>query len=164
MPILTADDGTVYDVPAHLLDPDADDNEPGFRKRLKAARDEAETAKQAAEERASAAERKLAFAEAGVPLNDPRSKYFVKGYEGELTAEAIQAEAAAFGLTAAPANSIQPAEATALNTMGQAGDGQAVPGAADFAAEYAAAAALPPREGSAKVAEIAARQGVQVLQ
>jgi hypothetical protein len=160
MPILYDADGNEVEVP----DFDAEDNEPGFRKRLKAAREEAETAKQAAEARAEAAERQLAFAQAGVPLSDPRSKYFVKGYEGELTAEAIQAEAATFGLTAAPANTITPTEQQALTTIGQAADGAAVPGAQDYAAEYAAAAQLPPREGQAKVAEIAARQGVQILQ
>jgi hypothetical protein len=42
--------------------------------------------------------RELAFAKAGIPMNDPRMSYFVKGYEGELEADAIReaAEEAGF--------------------------------------------------------------------
>ena len=38
---------------------------------------------------ATEAQRKLAFVEAGVELNAPVSRYFVKAYDGEMTAEAI---------------------------------------------------------------------------
>ena len=51
-------------------------------------------------EKASAGEtaiRKLAFSEAGVDLTDPKTKYFVEGYKGDLTAEAIKAEAVEAG-------------------------------------------------------------------
>ena len=34
--------------------------------------------------------RELAFAKAGLPMNDPKMNYFVKGYEGDMTAEAIR--------------------------------------------------------------------------
>ena len=34
--------------------------------------------------------RELAFAKAGLPLDDPKMSYFIKGYDGELTAEAIK--------------------------------------------------------------------------
>ena len=37
--------------------------------------------------------RRLAFAEAGLPLGDKRIAYFVKGYEGDLTTDAILAAA-----------------------------------------------------------------------
>lgn len=43
-------------------------------------------------ENANAA-RKLAFVEAGVDLASPATKYFIKGYEGDLTTEAIRAAA-----------------------------------------------------------------------
>ncbi len=51
--------------------------------------------KQAAERkdaiaRAERAERGLAFAEAGIPLNDKRFTWFIKGYDGDITAEAIR--------------------------------------------------------------------------
>lgn len=36
------------------------------------------------------ASKKLAFVEAGIPLDSPMSKYFIKGYDGELTPEAIR--------------------------------------------------------------------------
>jgi hypothetical protein len=36
------------------------------------------------------AERKLAFVEAGIDLSAPGAKYFVKGYDGELSPEAIR--------------------------------------------------------------------------
>jgi hypothetical protein len=53
-----------------------------------------------AEERATTAERKLAFIEAGVPTT-PATAYFVKGYDGELTSEAIKEAAVAAGFIAA---------------------------------------------------------------
>jgi hypothetical protein len=43
--------------------------------------------------RLEAAERELAFAKAGLPVDDKRISYFVKGYDGELDAEAIRAAA-----------------------------------------------------------------------
>jgi hypothetical protein len=42
-------------------------------------------------------QRELAFHKAGIPLNDPRMNYFVKGYEGELEAEAIRSAAVEAG-------------------------------------------------------------------
>ena len=38
-------------------------------------------------------ERKQAFMAAGVPVDDPAAKYFVKGYDGELDPDAIKAAA-----------------------------------------------------------------------
>ena len=37
--------------------------------------------------------RKMAFAEAGIDVNAPVAKYFMKGYDGEVSAEAIRAAA-----------------------------------------------------------------------
>jgi len=34
--------------------------------------------------------RRLAFYEAGIPMDDPRMTYFVRGYDGELSADAIR--------------------------------------------------------------------------
>jgi hypothetical protein len=42
---------------------------------------------------AQSAQRELAFVKAGVDLSAPVTKYFVKGYDGELTPEAIRAAA-----------------------------------------------------------------------
>jgi hypothetical protein len=44
--------------------------------------------KQVAE--AQAAQKELAFVKAGLDLNSPMAKYFVKGYDGELSPEAIR--------------------------------------------------------------------------
>lgn len=44
--------------------------------------------------------RELAFARAGLPLDDPKMRYFVKGYDGEMTAEAIREAASEAGFLA----------------------------------------------------------------
>lgn len=44
--------------------------------------------------------RELAFARAGIPLDDPKMNYFVKGYDGELEADAIKAAAMEAGFLA----------------------------------------------------------------
>lgn len=55
-------------------------------------------------------ERKVAFLEAGVDISSKAGAYFVKGYEGELDAEAIRAEAEELGLVrgGAPAADTKP--------------------------------------------------------
>lgn len=47
--------------------------------------------------------RENAFLKAGIKPDDPKAKYFVRGYDGELTADAILAEAKAAGVIAEPA-------------------------------------------------------------
>ncbi len=49
---------------------------------------------------ASQAQRELAFLKAGVPADDPMTKYFVKGYDGEVNPDAIRAAAQEAGLIA----------------------------------------------------------------
>lgn len=49
---------------------------------------------------AAQAQRELTFVKAGINPDDPRAKYFVKGYDGELTVDAIRnaaSEAAILG-------------------------------------------------------------------
>lgn len=75
------------DSPAEVDDP------AGLRKRA----DKALKAAAEAEARAAEAERRALFAEAGIP-SEGAGKYFRKGYEGELTIDAIKAEAEAAGL------------------------------------------------------------------
>lgn len=50
--------------------------------------------------------RQMAFYQAGIPSDDPRMQYFVKGYEGELEPDAIRAAAQEAGFL----NVEQPAE------------------------------------------------------
>lgn len=64
-------------------------NQNPVRARMKALEKEAaDLRKQIAE--AQAAQRELAFVKAGIDLNSPMARYFVKGYDGELSAEAIR--------------------------------------------------------------------------
>ncbi len=46
--------------------------------------------------------REVAFAKAGIPLDDPRMNYFVKGYEGELEPDAIREAATTAGFLSIP--------------------------------------------------------------
>jgi len=72
---------------------------------------------------AEAAKKKLAFVEAGVDLSSPVAEYFVKGYDGEISAEAIKSAASKLNLTpqSAPApQQVAPAEQQAWNRMGNA--------------------------------------------
>lgn len=50
---------------------------------------------------ADEAKRELAFYKAGIDMTDPRMTYFVKGYDGPLTAEAIKNAATEAGFLAA---------------------------------------------------------------
>lgn len=71
----------------------------GLRKQIE---EQAAKAREA-EARAAAAERELAFAKAGLPLDDPKMTYFVKGYDGDLSPDAIKAAAESAGFLTAPA-------------------------------------------------------------
>ena len=65
-------------------------------------REAAEAGRKAVTE-AEQLKRENAFLKAGLDPEDPKAKYFVKGYDGELTKEAIVAEATAAGILGAPA-------------------------------------------------------------
>lgn len=53
--------------------------------------------------------RELAFFKAGIDIDDPRMKYFAKGYDGELTADAVRQAAmeAGFLQTQSAAQNVQ---------------------------------------------------------
>jgi ribosomal protein L12E/L44/L45/RPP1/RPP2 len=65
----------------------------------------AELKKQLAE--AESVKREMAFIKAGVPMDNPVAKYFVKGYDGEVTPEAIRQAAEEANLIAKAAESAQ---------------------------------------------------------
>ena len=52
--------------------------------------------------------RELSFRDAGVDPNSKQGQYFMRGYDGEMTADAIRAEAAELGLTGQPVQTQQP--------------------------------------------------------
>lgn len=66
-------------------------DEPGWRKRLTKDRDTARS-------EVTALKRENAFLKAGVNPEDPKAKWLVKGYDGELTADAVRAAATEAGL------------------------------------------------------------------
>lgn len=80
-----------------------------------------------AEERATAAERELAFAKAGIDLNDPKLSYFRKGYEGDMEPEEIRAAAAEAGFIAPPAGSGNADELAAQQRIANAGSEAVTP-------------------------------------
>jgi hypothetical protein len=62
---------------------------------------QAKRAAKQAETKAQQAQRELAFYKAGLPIDDPKTQYFVKGYEGDLAPEAIKQAAVEAGFLAA---------------------------------------------------------------
>jgi hypothetical protein len=56
-----------------------------------------------------ALKREIAFAKAGIPMNDPRMSYFIKGYDGELDPETIRETAMQAGFIAPPQEGATPA-------------------------------------------------------
>ena len=79
----------------------------------------AELKKQVAE--AEALKREMAFIKAGIPTDNPMSKYFVKGYDGEVTPEAIRQAAEEANLIAKAAENAQAkSEADAWNRITRA--------------------------------------------
>lgn len=52
--------------------------------------------------------RELSFRDAGVDPNSKQGQYFMRGYDGEMTADAIRAEAAELGLTGQPVQAQEP--------------------------------------------------------
>lgn len=128
---------------------------------IRTLRKQAEQAsKQAKEAQAEleALRRKTAFMEAGIDPADKRMAYFVKGYDGEVNADAIKAQAVADGFLEAPAGT--PAEELdAHDRIAQAGSSASPPlGAGDQMADYERE--LRESDGSPEqVMAIAARYG-----
>lgn len=85
---LDPEDAQVAQIPAHDL-----------RNLRKAAKERDEMAA-----RLSSRDRELAFAKAKLDLEDPRIRYFIKGYDGELTSEAIRSQAEEDGFLSPPSN------------------------------------------------------------
>jgi hypothetical protein len=108
------------------FDDDLDDGENPdessvIRNLRKQVRENADAAK-----RADAAERKLAFIEAGVPATKA-TEYFIRGYDGELTPEAIKAAAVEAGFVQAEEEETDPerdAEAAAHARLNDAENGR----------------------------------------
>lgn len=80
-----------------------------------------------AQDKLATYERRDAFEQAGVPLTDKRASYFIKGYDGDVSPEAISAAwEEAFG-QAPPESSTDPAEAAAHQRVAAAATGAEPP-------------------------------------
>lgn len=86
----------------------------------------AEKAADKAKKELEAIKAEQAFFKAGLNPDDPKVKYFRKGYEGDLTPEAIKAEALAAGFLSAEEPPIDeaPIEATARIAAAASGIGE----------------------------------------
>lgn len=74
----------------------------------------AANSKKKLEQELAEARRELAFARAGINPDDPKMRYFVKGYDGEMTAEAVREAAMEAGFLATPQQSQQSAQTQQL--------------------------------------------------
>lgn len=91
------DDESIYDEPVQETNP--------VRSRMKQLEKENREAKKLVAELQAAA-KELSFAKAGIDVADPKFKYFIKGYDGESTPEAIR-QAAEEAQLIAPQNNPQ---------------------------------------------------------
>jgi hypothetical protein len=83
----------------------------------------AEKAKNKAEAELAAMKREKAFMRAGIDTDDPRLSYFVKAYDGDVTPEAIRAEAVRAGFIQEPTDDPDPQEVADAQYIAQAGLG-----------------------------------------
>ena len=83
------------------------ESKPNWRRELETRAKEAEEKAATLELELSSIQRRDTFRSAGLDPDDARVKYFVKGYEGELDAEAIRQEATAAGFLGADASVAQ---------------------------------------------------------
>ena len=86
---------------------DDDDDESGENEDFKNLRAKARKASKYEQENLTL-KRELAFIKAGVPMEDPKMGYFVKGYEGDLEPSAIRQAAIEAGFMAAPSQAPDP--------------------------------------------------------
>jgi hypothetical protein len=81
-----------------------EDGEDDFKNMRAAAKRAPKLEKELAEAR-----RELAFVKAGIPMDDPKMGYFVKGYDGDLEASSIKQAAIEAGFLAPPSEEPDPA-------------------------------------------------------
>jgi ribosomal protein L12E/L44/L45/RPP1/RPP2 len=75
--------------------------------------------------------RELAFTKAGIPMEDPKIGYFVKGYDGDLEPDAIRQAALEAGFISAP-----PAPADPAVDQARQGQARVVAASAGTASEF----------------------------
>jgi len=90
------------------------ESKPNWRRDLETRAKEAEQKAADLELELSSIQRRDTFRSAGLDLDDARTKYFVKGYEGQLDVEAIRQEATAAGFLG---DDVAPIAQSAFNDM-----------------------------------------------
>ena len=78
------------------------EDEPKPKRNWRRELEEQAAAGRAAQEQLAQAQRELAFHKAAIPMDAPGISYFVKGYDGDLTADAIRKAAQDAGFLKAP--------------------------------------------------------------
>lgn len=143
-----------------MPDEDDNDNEPDgislSRDDLRQLREKARTADEATTKLAEL-ERKVLFGEAGIDMTSKAAQYFTKGYEGDMTLEAIKAEAEEAGLFQKKEQSKQQVpqqEMQMHQQMNRTTGGGGDPSTEDYGALIAAASSAE------EVMQIATRFGV----
>ena len=106
--------------------------------------------------------RELAFSKAGINPDDPKMRYFVRGYEGELTADAVRQAALDAGfITSQQPNAVQQQIAASQDRVMQAAAGAMYEDAAESAAIARLEAAM--NEGGVDAMfEVARQYGIPI--
>lgn len=102
--------------PDDAPDSDQDDDDNDEKDNLRALRQKARQADELAA-RLAAMERNEAFRSAGLDPNDPKAKYFVKGYDGEVNVDAIRTAATEAGFLGPAQNPNQPPQGHTPDSM-----------------------------------------------
>mgnify|MGYP003115323984 CR=1 FL=1 len=92
------------ETPTEAEDSVSQESKPNWRRELE---DRAKAGDEAVAQLAQL-QRELSFRDAGVDPNSKQGQYFMRGYDGEMTADAIRAEAAELGLTGQPVQTQEP--------------------------------------------------------
>lgn len=108
-------------------DVDTDDDKPQRTDAEWATLRREKKAREKAEKELADMKKQVAFTKAGIDPDDPKARYFVKGYDGDMTAEAIRAEAVKAGfISETPEPEPDQSGVKAQERISAAGAGQAV--------------------------------------
>lgn len=153
------------------LDPDAPEPEPQQDNAvIRELREQAKAGK-AAQADADAARRELAFVKAGIDPDDPQQGYFVRGYQGDITADAIKTAATEAGFlaqtTSAP-EGLTPAERATFAATAEAAAAPYTPPPetdiyADFRGQSLRTTGEPPEQFGHRLANALEAAGQPVL-
>jgi hypothetical protein len=109
------------------------------------------------------ARRELAFIKAGINIDDPRMKYFAKGYDGEMTSEAVRQAALDAGFIEEQQSNAQANQAinAAQQRVMTASAGAVMEDSSDEAA-YGRMAAAMEEGGVSAMLEVARQYGIPI--